>query len=187
MSIDSVMLCKHFIVCQPLLLLPSIFPSIRVFSNESALHFRWPKFWNFNFSISLSNEYSGLISCRSDWFNLLAVQSLLQHHNSKASILQCSDFFMVQLSHPYRTTGKSMKVKVSQLCLTLCDPMDCNPPGSSVYEIFQARILEWVAIFFSRGSSQPRDRTQVSCTAGKFFTDWATRETHVEWYKMDSQ
>ena len=137
MSIDSVMLCKHFILCQPLLLLPSIFPSIRVFSNESALHFRWPKFWNFNFSISLSNEYSGLISCRSDWFNLLAVQSLLQHHNSKASILQCSDFFMVQLSHPYRTTGKSMKVKVSQLCLTLYNPMDYT-----VHGILHARILK---------------------------------------------
>ena len=136
MSADSVMLCKHFILCQPLLLLPSIFPRIRVFSNQSALHLRWPKFWNFNFSISPSNEYSGLISCRSDWFNLLAVQSLLQHHNSKASVHQHSDFFMVQLSHPYRTTGKSMKVQVSQLCLTLCDPLDCSPPASSIHGIF---------------------------------------------------
>ena len=94
----------------PLLLLPSIFPSIRGFSDESVLHIRWPKYWSFSFSISLSYEYSGLISFRMDSLNLLAVQgtlkSLLQYHNSKASILQCSDFFRVQLSHPYRTTGK---------------------------------------------------------------------------------
>ena len=94
----------------PLLLLPSIFPSIRVFSNESVLHVRWPKYWSFSFSISPSNEYSGLISFRMDWLDLLAVQgtlrSLLQHHSSKASILQCSAFFMVQFSHPYMTTGK---------------------------------------------------------------------------------
>ena len=94
----------------PLLLLPSVFPSIRVFSSESALHIRWPKFWSFSFSISPSNEYSGLISFRVDWFDLLAVQgtlkSLLQHHSTKASILQRLAFFMVQLSHPYMTTGK---------------------------------------------------------------------------------
>ena len=102
---------NHLILCRPLFLLPSIFPSIRVFSNESALHIRWPKYWNFSFSISLSNEYSGLISFRMDWLDLLAVQgtlkSLPQHHSSKASILQCSTFFMVQLSHPYVTTGKT--------------------------------------------------------------------------------
>ena len=94
----------------PLCLLPSVFPSIRVFSNESVLHIRWPKYWSFNFSISPSNDYSGLISFRIDWFDLLAVQgtlkSLLQHHNSKASILQCSTFFMIQLSHAYVTTKK---------------------------------------------------------------------------------
>ena len=104
MSIELVMPSNHLILCRPLLLPPSIFPSIRVFSNESALRIRWPKYWNFNFSISPSNEYSGLISFRIDRFNLLAVQgtlkSLLQHHSSKASILQHSAFFIVQLSHP---------------------------------------------------------------------------------------
>ena len=101
---------NHLILCHPLLLLPSIFPSIRVFSNESVLLIRWPKYWTFSFSISPSNEYSGLISFRIDWFDLLAVQrtlkTLLQHHISKASILRHSAFFIVQLSHPYMTTGK---------------------------------------------------------------------------------
>ena len=100
------------ILCRPLLLLPSVFPSIRVFSNKSVLRIRWPKYWSFSFSISPSNEYSGLISFRMDWFDLLAVQgtlkSLLQHHSSKAFILQQSAFFMVQLSHPYTTTGKTL-------------------------------------------------------------------------------
>ena len=103
---------KHLILCHPLILLPSIFPSIRVFFNESALCIRWPKYWRFSLSISLSNEYSGLISFRMDWLDLLAVQgtlkSLVQHHNSKASILQRSAFFTVQLSHPYMTTGKTI-------------------------------------------------------------------------------
>ena len=103
---------SHLILCHPLLLLPPIFPSIRVFSSESILHIRWPKFWSFSFSISPSNEYSGLISFRVDWFDLLAFQetriSLLQHHSSEASILWCSALFMVQLSHPYRTTGKTI-------------------------------------------------------------------------------
>ena len=102
----------HLVLCCPLLLLPSIFPSIRVLSNESALHIRWPKFWSFSFNISPSNEHPGLISFRMDWSDLLAVQgtlrSLLQHHNSKASILQCSAFFIVQLSHPHMTTGKTI-------------------------------------------------------------------------------
>ena len=110
MSIDSVMPSSHLILCHPLLLLPSVFPSIKVFSNESALCIRWPNFWGF--SISPSNEYSGLISFRMDWLDLLAVQgtlkSLLQHHSSKASVLWCSAFFMVQLSHPYMTTGKTI-------------------------------------------------------------------------------
>ena len=108
MSIESVMPSNHLILCHPLLLLLSIFPSIRVFSNESVLRTRWPKYWSFNFSISPSNEYSGLISLRMDWLDLLSVQgtlkSLLQHHSSKASILWCSAFFIVQLSHPYMTT-----------------------------------------------------------------------------------
>ena len=111
MTIESVMPSNHLILCRPLLLPPSIFPSIRVFSNESALHIRWPKDWSFSFSISPSNEHSGLISFRMDWLDLLAVQgtlkSLLQHHSSKASILWCSAFFIVQLSHPYMTTGKT--------------------------------------------------------------------------------
>src|SRR5574340_645792 len=112
MSIESVMPSVHLILHHPLLLPPSIFPSIRVFSNESTLNIRWPKHWSFSFSISPSNEYSGLISFRMDWFNLLAVQgtlkSLIQHHSSKASILRRSAFFTVQLSHPYMTTGKTI-------------------------------------------------------------------------------
>ena len=103
---------NHLILCCPLLLLPSIFPSIRVFSNELILHFRWPKYWNFSFGISPSNEYSALISFRMDWLDLLAVQGMLkslpQHHSSKVSILQGSAFFIVQLSHPYMTTGKTI-------------------------------------------------------------------------------
>ena len=112
MSIESVMPSNHLILCPPLLLLPSIFPSIRIFSNESDLCIKWPKYWSFSFSISPSNEYSGLISFRIDWFDLLAVQgnfkSLLQHHTSKASILQHSTFFIVQISHPYMITGKTI-------------------------------------------------------------------------------
>ena len=186
----------------------SIFPSMRVFSNESVLCIRWPKYWSYTFSISPSNEYSVLISFRMDWLDLLAVQgtlkSLLQHHSSKASILQHSAFFTVQLSRPYMSTGKSMAltrwifvskvmsllfnmlsrlvipflprnkylliswlqspfsvilepkslcVKVTQSCrIHLCDPMDYT-----VHGILQARILEWVAFPFSRGSSQPRN------------------------------
>ena len=111
-SIESVMPSNHLILCRPLLLLPSIFPSIRVFSNKSALRIRWPKYWSFSFNISPSNEYSGLTSFRMDWLDLLAVQgtlkSLLQHHSSKASFLQCSTFFIVQLSHPYTNTGKTI-------------------------------------------------------------------------------
>ena len=110
MSVESVIPSNHLILCCPLLLLPSIFPSITVFSNESVLRIRWPKYWSFSFSINPPNEYSGLISFRMDWLDLLAIQgtlkSLLQHHSSKASILQCSAFFIVQLSHPYMTTGK---------------------------------------------------------------------------------
>ena len=112
MFIEPVMPSNHLILCHPLLLLPSIFPSIRVFPNESVLHIRWPKYWSFSFHISPSNEYSGLISFRIDWLDLLAVQgtleSLLQHYSSKASILQRSAFFIVQLSHPYMTTGKTI-------------------------------------------------------------------------------
>src|SRR5574337_1906500 len=112
MFIESVMPSNHLILCRPLQLLPSIFPSIRVFSNESALRIRWPKYWNFSFSISLSSEYSGLISFRIDWLDLFAVQgtlkSLLQYHSSKASILQRSAFFMAQISHPFMTSEKAI-------------------------------------------------------------------------------
>ena len=112
MSIESVMPSSHLILCHPLLLLPSIFPNIRVISNESALRIRWPEYWSFSFNISPYNEHPGLISFRMDWLDLLAVQgtlkSLLQHHSSKASILRCSVFSIVQLSHPYVITGKTM-------------------------------------------------------------------------------
>ena len=158
--------------CRPLLLLPSIFPSIRVFSNESALRIRWPKYWSFSFSISCSNEHPGLISFRMDWLDLLAVQgtlkSLLQHHSSKASILQCSAFFMVLCSAlaiavvnliilsnlpsvplMINTPSPAAAAKSLQSCPTLCDPTDGSPPGSPVPGILQARTLEWVAISFS--------------------------------------
>ena len=112
MSVESVMPSNHIILCHPLLLLPSVYPSIRVFSNESILRIRWPKYWSFTFSIGPSNEYSRLISFRMDWLDLLAVRgttkSILQHHSSKTSILCCSAFFTVQLLHPYMTTGKTI-------------------------------------------------------------------------------
>ena len=221
MSTESVMPPNHLILCHSLLLLPSIFLTIRVFSNESALHIRWPKYWNFSFSISPSNEYSGLISFRIDWFDLLEVQgtlkSLLQYHSSKASILWLSAFFMVQLSHPYMSTGKtvtdytdlcwhSKKLKVAWSCLTLCDSPWNFPgknagvgccsllqgifstqglkPGLPHYRMILYQVshqgspwtLEWLAYPFFSWSSQPRNRTGVSCIAGGFFTSWATRE-----------
>ena len=131
MSIELVMPSSHLILCRPLLFLPSIFPSIRVFSNEPALCIRWPKDWSFSFSISPSNEYSGLISFRIDWLDLLAVQgilkSLLQHHSSKASILRHSAFFTVQFLHPYMTIGKTIALtrwtfayKLMSLCFLIC-------------------------------------------------------------------
>ena len=120
MSIESVMPSSHLILCCRLLLLPLVPPRIRVFSNESVLHIKWPKYWCFSFSISPSNEYSGLISFRIDWLNLLAAQgtlkSLLQHHSLKAPIPQCSAFFMVRLSHPYMTTGKNIALTRQDLC-----------------------------------------------------------------------
>ena len=129
MSIESVMPSNRLILCRPLLFLPSIFPSIRVFSNESVLCIRWSKYWSFSFSTSSSNEYSGLISFRIDWLDLCAVQgtlkSLLQHHSSKASILQRSAFFIVQLSHPYMTTGKTIALTrrtfISKVTSLLCN------------------------------------------------------------------
>ena len=120
MFIELVMRSNHLILCGPLLLPPSIFPRIRVFSNELALRIRWPKYWGFSFSNSPSNEYSGLISFRVNWLDLLAVQgtlkSLLQHHSSKASILRCSAFFLVQLSHPFMTTGKTIALEKVDSC-----------------------------------------------------------------------
>ena len=134
MSLELVMLSNHLILYQPLHLLPSIFPRIKVFSNESVLHIRGPKYWSFSFSISLSSEYSGLISFRTDWFDLLAVQgtlkSILQHHSSKASILQCSTFFTVQLSYSYMTTGKTIALRrwtfVSKMMSLLFKPKLCQ-------------------------------------------------------------
>ena len=131
MSIESVMSSNHLLLCHSLLFLLSIFPSIRVFSNELALRIRCPKYWSCSFSICPSNEYSGLISFRMDWLNLLAVQgtlkSLLQHHSSKASILRCSAFFTVQLSHPYMTTRRTIALTrrtfVGSLCLVLVNPL----------------------------------------------------------------
>ena len=147
MSTESVMPSNHLILCRPLLLSPSIFPSIRVFSNESPLHFKWPKYWSF--SISPSSEYSGLISFRIDWFDLLAVQgtlkSLRQHYSPKTSILQCSAFFMVQLSHPYMTTGKTIALTIqtfvsklmSLLFNTLCKfVIAFLPRRGSIWEPF---------------------------------------------------
>ena len=147
MSIDLVMLSNQLILYRSLLLPPSIFPSIRVFSNESVLHIRWPKYCSFSFSISPTNEHSGPISFRMDWLDLLAVQgtlkSLLQHHSSKVSILWRSAtrlIYFIVLSH-----------------VQLCNPMDCSLLGSSIHGILQARLLEWFAISYSRGSSPPRD------------------------------
>ena len=176
MSIELVMPSNHLILHRPLHLLPSIFPSIRVFSNESVLPIRCPRYWSFSSRISPSNEHPGLISFRMNWLDLHAVQgtlkSLLQHHSSKASILWCSAFFTVQLSHPYMTNGKTITLtrwtfvgkvmsllsnmlsmlcyaKSLQPCPTLCDPIDGSPTGSAVPGILQARTLEWVAISFS--------------------------------------
>ena len=145
MSTESVIPSNHLILCRPLLFLPSIFHSIRVFSNESVLHIRWPEYWSFSFSISSSNEYSGLISFRMDWLDLLAVQgtlkSLLQHHSSKASILWRSAFFIVQLSHPYMTTGKTIALtkwtfvdKVMSLLFNMLSRLVITfLPGASVF------------------------------------------------------
>ena len=136
MSIESVMPSNHLILCHSLLLLPSIFPTIRVFSNESALCIRWPKYWRFSFSISPSNEYSGLISFPIDWFDLLAIQgtlkSLLQHHSSKVSVLQCSAFFMVQLSHLCMTTGKN-------IVLTIC--ISVGKVKSSLFDMLSRFVI----------------------------------------------
>ena len=144
MSTESVIPSNHLILCRPLLLLSSIFPSIRVFSNESALHIRWPKYWSFSFNISPSNEHPGLISFRMDWLDILVVQgtlvSLLQHHSSKASLIWCSAFFIVQLSHPYMTTGKTIVLtrwtfvgKVTSLLFNMLSRLVITFPPRSKY------------------------------------------------------
>ena len=154
MCIEPVMLSNSLILCRPLLLLPSIFPSVRVFSNESVLCIRWPKYWSFSFSISPSNEYSGLISFRMDWFDLLAVQgtlkSLLQHHSSKASILWRSAFFIVQLSHPYMTTGKTIALtrwtfvgKVMSLLFNMLSSLVIAFLPRSKYLLISCHHLQW--------------------------------------------
>ena len=158
MSIELVMPSNHLILCRPLLLLPIILPSIRVFSNESTLYIRWPKYWSFSFNISPSDEHSGLISFRMDWMDLLAVQgtlkSLPQHHSSKASILQCSAFFIVQLSHPYMTTGKTIALtgrtfvgKVMSLLFNMLSRLvrkfKCYPANSDdlLREFYSGKLL----------------------------------------------
>ena len=155
MCIESVMPSNHLILCRPLLLLPAIFPSIRVFSNESALSIRWPKYWNFSFNISPSSEHPGLISFGMDQLDLLAVQgtlkSLLQHHSSKASILQCSAFFIVQLSHPYMTTGKTIALtrrtlvgKVMSLLLNMWETLRKPVLPWQVESAGMARMSRWI-------------------------------------------
>ena len=182
-----VMPSNHLILCHPLLLPPSIFPSISVFSNESVLYIRWPKDWSFSFNIPPSNEYSGLISFRMAWLDLLAVQvtlkSLLQHHSSKASILWHSAFFIVQLSHPYMTTGKTITLtrwtfagKVMSLLFNMLSRLVITFLPRSKHLL----ICSVMAISISRASSRLRDPTWVSCTASRFFTVWATRKAHVE-------
>ena len=146
MSIKSVMPSNHLILCRPLLLLPSIFASIRIFSNESVPHIRWPKYWSF--SISPSNECSGLISFRTDWFDLLAVQRSLESSPAPQFKSINSSVF----SFLYSPTLTSIHSELTQSCPTLCDPMDCSLPGSSVHGIFQAIVLEWVATAFSKTS-----------------------------------
>ena len=181
MSMESVMPSNHLILCCPLLLLPPIPPSIRVFSNESALRIRWPKYWSFNFNISPSNEHWGLISFRMDWLDLLAVQgtlkSLLQHHSSKASILQGSAFFIVQLSHPYLTTGKNILISphftdegnelklIKSLVPSLTTPLQCscleNPRDGGAW---------WAAIY---GVAQSRTRLKrLSSSRLQSDTNW---------------
>ena len=153
MSINLMIPYNDLILCHPLLLLPSIFPSISVFANESALRIRWPKYWSFSFSISPSNDYSGLISFRIDWFDLLEVQgalkSLLQHHSSKPSILQHSTFFIVQLSHPYTTTGKTIALTrqtfVGKVMSLLFNMLFKHPLPTTQEKTLHMDITRWSA------------------------------------------
>ena len=202
MSTESVLPSNHLILCRPLLLPPSIFPSIRVFSNESALCIRWPKYWSFSFSISPSNEYSGLISFRMDWSDLLVVpgtlKNLLQQHSSKASILQCSAFFIVQLSHPYMTTGKTIALtrqtfagKVMSLLFNMLSRLVITflPRSKSV-------LISWLQSSFAVILEQPKIKSVTvspsichevmgpdaigSKRAGCDWSDWACMLRHGE-------
>ena len=190
---------SHLILCRPLLLLPPIPPNIRVFSNESTLHMRWPKYWSFSFSIIPSKEHPGLISFRMNWLDLLAVQgtlkSLLQHHSSKASILWRSAFFTVQLSHLYMTTGKTialtrwtfvgkvmslllnmLSMKLLQLCPALCNPMACGLPGSSVLGF--CRHEYWSGLLYPPPRDLPKQGIEPTSPelAGGFFTTHTPQE-----------
>ena len=162
MSVESVMPPNHLILCHPLLLLPSIPPGIRVFSNESVLCIRWPKYWSFSFNISPSNdEYSGLISFRMDWLDLHAIQgtlkSLLQHHSSKASIVRCSAFFIVQPSHPYMTTGKTIALTVFKKEQTWNTPIPFSPthPLSTHQNTFSRVWKEHRMLYEGKGRVTP--------------------------------
>ena len=176
MSIESVMPSSHLILCHPLLLLSSIFLSIRVFSNESVLHIRWPKYWSFSFSISPSNEYSGLISLGQTGFISLNSRDSQessptpQFKGINSSVLSLLYGPTLTSVHDYWKISDRSESEVTQSCPTLRDPMDCSLPGSSVHGIFQAIVLKWIAISFSRGCSRRRDRTQVSCIIDRRFT-----------------
>ena len=156
-SIESMRLSNHLILCCPLFPLPSVFPSIRVFSNESALHIRWPTCWSFSFGIGPSNEYSGLIAFMINWFDLLAVQetlkSLLQHHNLNASVLRCSAFFMVQLSHPYMTTGKTLALTIWNSVSKVMSLLFNMPPRFAPLECYILKISSPSPPFWGRGYS----------------------------------
>ena len=192
MSIKSMMPSNHLILCCPLLLLPSIFPSIRVFSNESALHIRWPKYWSYSFNISPSNEHLGLISFRMDWLDLLAVQgtlkSLLQHHSSKASILRCSAFFTVQLSHPYMTTGKTIALtrqtfvgKVISLLLNMLSRLVITFLPSSKRLNFMAAVT----ICSDFGAPQNKDWHCIHCFPIYFAWSDGTRCHDLHFLNVD--
>ena len=159
---------SHLIICCPLLFLHSVFPSIRAFSSESALCIRWPKYWSFSFSLSPSNEYSGLISFRIDWFDFLAIRgtlkSLLQHHSSKVSVLQCSAFFMVQLLHPYMTTGKTIASTFFDKVMSL------------LFNMLSRLVIAFLPKSKHLLISCTRDQTRVSCLGRQFLYHSATRE-----------
>ena len=175
---------KHLILCHPLLLLPSIFPSIRVFSIESALRTRWPKYWSFRFNIGPSNEHPGLISFRMDWLDQCKYYSATKMEQTVDTSTDINKSPKRYAKWNYLDTKYyciiifvwfywNVKVKVFQPCPDLCDPLNCSLRGSCVHGILQARMLEWAAIPFSRQSSYPRNQPRVPWIAGRFFTNWA--------------